>query len=281
VKFLMLMSFAPSAAAAKTDQIPGQRFTRDRFGWAEMRLALIDQRHVVGLARMCKELAAKHGIAVIVTQGVSGDTTRADTHGFGQAIDFGGCCTALPDPANKNPTVRLGTDFIVFLHWGNFPMWNGTTVKANPTNPALWTRLAVNDDGRNYTADPTGAVAVLHYRLDPAPFQEPVPASVTDPVLAAQLAAVAPHFVTARALFQDVYDFATREYSDGNSTLGPLAAGAAPDVQTPIDSHIGHFILHPDYPKPNAPGAKNGRQAHINHLHFQVGPTSFPAPRTT
>jgi hypothetical protein len=275
VKFLILTSFTQSAAKA-TDQIPGQRFVRDKFGWNDMRLSLVDQRHIVGLARLCKDLVAKHAIAAIVTQGISGDSARKDTHGHGLAIDFGGCCKALPDPADKNPTVRLQTDFIVFLHWGNFPMWNGVTVKANPTNPALWTRLTVNDDGHNYE---TTTTRQLHYRLDPAPFQDPVPATVTDPALQAKLAAVAPHFVTARALFQDIYAFATREYSDGNSTLGPLPAGAAADVATPIDSHSGHFILHPDYPKPNAAGAKNGRQAHVNHLHFQLGPTDYPAVR--
>jgi hypothetical protein len=284
VKFLSLVSFTPSAAK-KTDQIPGQRFLREKFGWNDMSMALLDQRHVVGLTRMCKQLRSKHGINAIFTQGVSGDTTRADAHGHGLALDFGGCGKTLPDSKDKNPTVRLGTDFIVFLHWGNaIPMWDGKTVKANPTNSATWKRLTVNDDGFDYTADPTAKVARLHYRLDPAPHQEPVPPGLatSDPVLAAQLAGVAPHFVTSRVLFQDVYEFATREYSDDNSTLGPRPAGAGAEVQTPIDSHDGNFVLHPDYPKPNLAGAKNGRQAHVNHHHFQLGPTKYPSgARTT
>jgi hypothetical protein len=283
VKFLMLMSFAPSARAPKTDQLPGQRFLRDKFGWANMTLSLLDQRHVVGLARLCTVLQVKHGVAAIYTQGISGDTTRADCHGYGQAIDFGGCATDLPDPANKNPTVRLGTDFVVLLHWGNHPMWNGTTVLAHPTDPTQWTRLAVNDDGHDYAADPAATVSRLHYRMEPAPFQDPVPAALvaSNPALAAQLATVAPHFVSAADIFSSVYDFATHEYTDANTTLGPLPAGAAVETPTPIDSHAGHFILHSDYPKPNPAGAKNGRQAHVNHLHFQLGKTSFSGPRTT
>ena len=102
----------------------------------------------------------------------------------------------------------------------------------------------------------------------------------SNPTLAATLATVAPHFVTARTIFNAVCDFATREYTDGNSTLGPLATSAAAEVPTPIDSHAGHFILHPDYPRPNAAGAKNGRQAHVNHLHFQLGATHHSGPRT-
>lgn len=282
VKFLMLMNFGPSAPNAKNDKLLTQRFLRDTFTWAFMTMRQLDQRHVVGLARLCGELSANHSIAAILTQGVSGDNTRPDTHGFGQAIDFGGCCTALPDPAQKRLPVRLGTDFVVFLHWGRVPMWDGVTVKANPTKPALWKRLPGFDDGHDFNADATGAVSLLHYRLDPAPFQEPVPPAVvtTDATLAGQLAGIAPHFVSAREIFLDVYDFATREYSDTNSALGPLAPTAPAEVPTPIDSHRGHFILHPDYPKPNPPAAKNGRQAHVNHLHFQVGSTNFPAPRT-
>lgn len=162
-------------------------------------------------------------------------------------------------------------------------MWDGTTVLANPTNSALWKRLSVNDDGHDYSADPSATVSRLHYRMDPAPFQDPVPAALatSDPALAAQLATVATHFVSAQAVFQGVYDFATREYTDADSTLGPLPAGAPAETQTPIDSHAGHFILHPDYPKPNAAGAKNGRQAHVNHLHFQLGATFYSSPRTT
>jgi hypothetical protein len=283
VKFIMLMSFAPSPRAPKTDQIPGQRFVRDKFGWANMTMALLDQRHVVGLARLCGELKAKHSVAAIYTQGVSGDTSRADAHGYGLALDFGGCATALPDPATSaSATVRLGTDFVVFLHWGNHPMWNGTTVLAHPSDATQWTRLTVNDDGHDYSADPTAKTSRLHYRMDPAPFQDAVPAALatSDPALATTLATVAPHFVSAAAIFATVYAFATREYTDGTSSLGPLPAGSAPEAQTPIDSHTGHFILHPDYPKPNAAGAKNGRQAHVNHLHFQLGPTSYSGPRT-
>ena len=43
----------------------------------------------------------------------------------------------------------------------------------------------------------------------------------------------------------------------------------------------GHFVLFPDYPHPdNPPGNSNGRGAHINHLHFQVGPTTYAVTRS-
>jgi hypothetical protein len=282
VKFFALMNFFPSAANAKTDQIPGQRFTRDRFQWDNMSAGLLDQRHVVGLTRLCKSINGSHSVVAIYTQGISGDTTGTHTHNYGLACDFGGCSTTLPDPATKTMPVRLGTDFIVFLHWGNIPMWDAKTVQQHPADPTQWRRLTVLDDGFDYGTDPNATVRKLHYRLDPAPFQDPVPAAVTDPTLAAQLAAVAPHFTEARALFQDVYNFATTEYTDANSALGPLPPTAPAEVQTPIDSHQAHFVLFPDYAHPNPPtNPQGGRQAHNNHLHFQLGPTGFSGPRTT
>mgnify|MGYP007115112028 CR=1 FL=1 len=140
--------------------------------------------------------------------------------------------------------------------------------------------------------------------LDPPPYQDPVPASA-DPALAPALATVAPHFQKASVIFEEVYDFATQEYSDNNPVLGALPGGVT-DTTTPIDSPQGHLILHPDYPSPNtlqrdASGAPvpdparpgkfkenvNGRGAHVNHHHFQLGPTRYTTstgadkPRTT
>jgi hypothetical protein len=282
VSFFALLNFGVSGRR-KTDQMPGQKFLRDSFDWGNMTLRNVDQRHMVGLTRMCRSLNASHGIVAIYTQGINGDSVRADCHGFGRAIDFGGASTDLPDPATKTLTVRPGVDFIVFLHWGGVPMFDGRTVLAHPTDPTQWVRLSgANDDGFDYDADRNHRTRSLHYRLDPPPFQDAVPALGADPAnvaLAAQLAVIAPHFVTASSFFQAVYDFAVAEYSDNNSALGKLPAGTL-DTPTPIDNHDGHFILHPDYPKPNPTGLKNGRQAHVNHLHFQVGPTNYPAVRT-
>ncbi|MFO0756964.1 MAG: hypothetical protein U0359_10750 [Byssovorax sp.] len=294
----------------KADVIPGQRFTQETFYWQTTSLQALDQRHVVGLVRLSQKLL-DHDIAVIYTIGVNGDSSREDTHGYGLALDFGGCANALPveDAAKtKGPQggpVRLGQDFLVFQHWGRVPMWDPATVAADPGDPFLkarpttWKRLpeSAPDDGTDFaTADPKKKR--LHYRLDPPPYQEPVPASA-DPALAADLAKVAPHFQKASKIFEDVYDFASREYSDDNSMLGPLPDGKA-DQPTPIDSPKGHFILHPDYPSPNTikrdasgnpvpdparPGKfkenVNGRGAHVNHHHFQLGPTNYKTPRTT
>jgi hypothetical protein len=189
----------------------------------------------------------------------------------------------LPDPNVHQRPVALGSDFMVFHHWGRVPMWNSTTVAQNPGTPASWTRLsfATMDDNTNYATDPAGTTHRLHYRLDPVPFQDAVPPNAP-PDLLPDLARVAGHFQSAASFFTDVYEFAVTEYSDNNAILGPLPAGTV-DTPTPIDSQVGHRILHPNYPSPNNPldTGRNGRGAHINHLHFQLGPTFYNAPRTT
>jgi hypothetical protein len=280
VTFFALTNFGVSAIQ-KTD-LPGQHFLRDTFDWANTSLQTLDQRHVIGLVRLCNELNLTHGVVAIYTQGVNGDTSRSDCHGYGMALDFGGMSTNLPDPAAKHMTVRLGVDFIVDLHWGQVPMWDGTTVAANPSDPTTWRRQA-GDDGFDYSKDPSGARNKLHYRLDPAPFQDPAPAG-TDAAVAAQMATVATHFQAAGGIFKAVFDFATTQYTDADKTLGPLSPPAPEPTPTTIDDQSGHFILHPDYGTPNTPNvlnAKDGRQAHINHLHFQLGQTFYNSPRTT
>jgi hypothetical protein len=277
VTFFFLKAFGVSATQ-KSD-LPGQHFLRDTFDWQNTPLQALDQRHVIGLVRLCNELNQNHGVVAIYTQGVSGDTSRADAHGYGLALDFGGMSTNVPDPDTKHMTVRLGVDFIVDLHWGQVPMWDGTTVTANPSDPTKWRRQA-GDNRFDYSTDPTGATNKLHYRLDPAPFQDPVP-SGTDPALAAQMATVASHFQAAAGIFKAVFEFATTQYTDTNPTLGPLNPPADEPRPTAIDDQSGHFILHPDYGRPTPPGGKDGRQAHVNHLHFQLGPTYYSSPRTT
>jgi hypothetical protein len=78
----------------------------------------------------------------------------------------------------------------------------------------------------------------------------------------------------------DKQDMTTDGYSDSNTTLGPLASSGV-ETPTAIDDQSGHFILHPDYGTPNSGGELNGRQAHVNHLHFRVVPTRYPSARTT
>ena len=288
VTFFALMNFGAVDAAPTKDKIPGHHFVKETFTWANTALQAIDQRHLVGLVRLCKQLREANGVVAIYTQGVSGSSAGKtlpngkvifDCHTYGRALDFGGMSTAMPDPKNKAPKIRLGTDFIVFLHWGKVPMWQRTSVAANPTTPASWTRLTSGtDDGFDYAT--AGTTSRLHYRLDPAAFQDAVPAlAPPDPALSTALGQVAPHFTSAATLFKAVYDFAVKEYSDSNIVMGPVTP---PDpAPTPIDSHSGHFVLFPDYPHPNnPPDNSNGRGAHINHLHFQVGPTSYAVTRS-
>ncbi|MCA9621719.1 MAG: hypothetical protein KC731_22000, partial [Myxococcales bacterium] len=277
VTFLHFMNTAVSQP--KKGDLPGERYTRERISWKRETLNMLDQRQAVGVTRLCHHLRLFHDIAVIYNVGISGDQGRADCHGHGLAIDFSGCAKALPGTVLKSEAttttdVRMGTDFIVFLHWGRVPMWDPKTVAANPADSSKWVRLPDQfpfDDLTNFeTVDPK--IKKLHYRLDPAPFQ---PAPGTTP---SELeASIAGHFAEARVLFRRIYQFFVDEYSDGNDVLGP---NAPPDVPTELDGHDGHFIIHPDYAEPNASaGAKSGREAHNNHLHAQLGKTNYPAAR--
>jgi hypothetical protein len=279
ISFFHLTGTAVSQPAP--GDIPGQRYTRERFSWQRDTLQMLDQRHAVGIARLCHHLSLLHDIAAIYNVGVSGDTGRADTHGHGLAFDFSGCSKSLPDetPAARQATtttVRMGLDFIVFLHWGRVPMWNPETVAAHPDGPAQWTRLPDAfpfDDHTNFeTVDP--AVKRLHYRLDPPPFQVASGSSATN--LEREIAG---HFAEARRLFLNVYRFFVNEYSDSNVILGP---SPVVDVATAVNGRDGHFIIHPDYAEPNSSaGPKSGREAHNNHIHAQLGPTNYAAARRT
>jgi hypothetical protein len=122
----------------------------------------------------------------------------------------------------------------------------------------------------------------LKYRLDPPPYQN-VAITTTDAELATRLARIAPHFVEAGRLFRAAYDFFVREYADtAPTTVLPPAQPPQPiPPPTPIDSHDGHFLIHPDYSSPDTPNADDGRNAHSNHIHAQLGPTRYARPRRT
>lgn len=273
----------------------GAELLRDKFTWKKNWAGLInlDRRHVVGLARLCGELQRSLGIVVVYTQGIEGDSGRTDCHGHGLATDFGGCSTVLPEAYNPRvdrygstrQAVRLGVDFIVYFHWGlwsHVPMWDPATVAANPNQESgkpPWKRFGgTSDDGYDYAKDPEGKKKKLHYRLDRPPYQDPLPDTL-DPALRAEMEKLAPHFQKASALFRAVYDFAVREYTDDNTTLGPLPG--VTEKPTPIDSHTGHKILCPDYPHPTTvKKPQYGRQPHNNHLHFQLGETEYGTART-
>ena len=74
----------------------------------------------------------------------------------------------------------------------------------------------------------------------------------------------------ARRMFQDVYNFAVAQYNDKTATA----------TQTEDASVIGGGgrVMNPDHHDSN-PGGSSGREAHINHIHMQIGSTgSVPAP---
>jgi hypothetical protein len=48
-----------------------------------------------------------------------------------------------------------------------------------------------------------------------------------------------------------------------------------PATPTDIDSHDGHYVLHPDY----SDYVPVGRVDHYNHIHAQLGPTRYPSAR--
>ena len=89
---------------------------------------------------------------------------------------------------------------------------------------------------------PTGTNQV-HFRLDDAPGSE-----------------------LARDFFRSAYAFIAGQWQDHS----PNPDGPA----EPSTIGSGTFIMNPDHPTSNpAPGAKNGREAHANHLHMQIGVT--------
>ncbi len=87
---------------------------------------------------------------------------------------------------------------------------------------------------------PDGTGSAVHYRLD-EPGQDPFHAE----------------------FFRAVYGYVTGEWQD--QTSGP---------DDPGGSSIGSssFVMHPDHPA-TAPGTPHGREAHQNHMHWQIGVT--------
>ena len=85
-----------------------------------------------------------------------------------------------------------------------------------------------------------------YFRLDPA--RNPYLDQGKQPALAARI-------------FECVYD---------------TAAAHCKDVDSGLHTSIGSasaYILHPDYKKSNTATAKDGREAHWQHIHTQIGPT--------
>ncbi|MEU8992871.1 hypothetical protein AB0C98_41925 [Streptomyces sp. NPDC048558] len=65
--------------------------------------------------------------------------------------------------------------------------------------------------------------------------------------------------------FLELYNFAATNYQDRMD--GPE------DTSNPTEiGNQSRFIMHPDHPK-SAPGTPNGREAHKEHMHMQIGVT--------
>jgi hypothetical protein len=279
VTWYSLLAFTNNAEKPKDNPVTLQ-YTRDKFGFGrKQEIVNIDQRLVVGLLRICRDIHLRFNIVAAFTQGMEGGDTnlatgkkRTDAHGYGLAVDFGGVSREQPDVRTKSAKgaesrdVKLGVDFIVLYHWGRIEMWDPKLVKENPDDTSKWQRIKSSvADAINYANDANAKQIKLHYRLDPAPLQDDPPEGATE-----DLKKLAEHFRTAQLLFKAIYDDAVADLSDSNDVLGP--SKTAKDTKTEIDANVPHITLHPDYGKPNSPGKDfDGRQAHQNHLHFQLG----------
>jgi hypothetical protein len=68
----------------------------------------------------------------------------------------------------------------------------------------------------------------------------------------------------ARDFFSALYDFIASEWQDRSTDPDP--------ADTPTTIGERSFIMHPDHPA-TSPGKPNGREAHRNHVHMQIGVT--------
>lgn len=243
---------------------PGSNFVFNR-----LEMHSINPRNLVGMIRLCRFVNAR-GIRMVYSNGVlryKDGKLKTDAHGRGRGFDLGGFSTVHPDieePSDPNSLVTSTTrtpvaevDFIVFFHWGIVKMLVDVT-----------TNRRRSEDGASYRNDrdavPTGDR--LLYRLGELPAAADRHSShvLTDA-----------HYQRAGTLFQEVYTFLAGEYSFREVALGPNAPVDSDPV--PAIGSFSGFLLHPDLPNPNSPGAKDGRQAHVNHFHFNLGRNSAGA----
>ncbi len=282
VKFLSLTAGVRSKARPK--EHPGERFLRAKFTYVDVNLLGLDQRNVVGMVRFCERMRDTHGVAAIYHIGFlraedGTNLTAKDAHGYGRAIDVGGFATELPPlPAMGTPNQIVGRaskDFHVQFHWGDVPMFDGVLVARHPNDRSKWQRRTPVDNTTDFSVVHSPPKK-LQYRLDPPPFQDPDPTGlITAPLV------VALHFQEAGAIFRAAYDFFVAEYTDVSDGLPDAASHAS----TPIDDPRGEFVIHPDYGRPNRGKSangnpkQNGRGAHANHFHAQLGPTRFAKRR--
>ncbi|WP_328400437.1 hypothetical protein [Nocardia sp. NBC_00403] len=98
---------------------------------------------------------------------------------------------------------------------------------------------------------PPGAGGNVHYRLDEVDAQ-PLGDDPDGNMFIADF-------------FRSVYGFIATEWQDTSDGADPAG------VTTTIGD--SSFIMHPDHPASHPLPAKNGREAHFNHIHMQIGRT--------
>lgn len=114
------------------------------------------------------------------------------------------------------------------------------TLDGAPYGLTVQDNWAIDTPATPGTDWPVGTGAGVHYRLD-----EPGQDSF------------------AAAFFRDAYSFITGEWQDRSSGSDDVGGSSIGE---------GSFVMNPDHPT-SAPGTKNGREAHKNHLHMQIGVT--------
>jgi|GEM_PF-5352833 len=210
-------------------------------------LHFLDPRYTVAVYRLVAMLKDKYQVKTLYHIGMSGDEglSRIDCHGQGRALDFGGVGTETED-------------LYVFNDWGSMPVYDLTDSETEPAKRrrAKGFQFSTKDDPPKHLAMPSSvwptADMELPYRLEAVP-----PGGNPN----------------AGPIFQDVYTFATQQFSDTSS-----------QPSQPRSSKIGQkgtFIMNPDHftsdpgDDPLNPGKKHssGREAHRNHMHIQIGKT--------
>jgi hypothetical protein len=243
-----------------------------------------------------------------------GQRPRHDNHGEGRAVDFGGYSTRDPEeienrlkiPSNKRQPFSFEGNFkdvFVRTHWGGILPYDHTTAPNGADGQEN------NDAWRRYEGPtevpgclPLSVSQTLVYRLlgtlpdlpmDMTPANaRPIAAhgketpeqkatreenNVERAKLYAPLNAQWHELMRkCKTMFERIYDFAEREYSvplqpsrgigiDKNHTLHPDFPTAS-DFKTGADGKIEIFL--------------NGRQAHQDHFHFNIGLTGTQLRKT-